>query len=799
MVREKKSRTIDIDKLHELIDSASLPKGKTLNSYEEKKLETLRKRLSNDPLQTPEKIQSPRAIHSKPDSLQPQVLVHKPAETQKKDDRVIQINLTPRKTKKQPNPVLVDFKAATEDLFVEEPLYEIEKVDVKDSEYLAVQSEHSQKNSEPDEEGLSVQPLGLHEDEDLPEWIPVSRKTQEEEPAGGGNRGVAEEVLPEFDRVDERFIGIPISSYEHRPKKPLEGPITFEKVDVQPQQQEKVKNRKMEKEEQKRKKVEEKLTRQEAKRLAKEQKKKLKIETLEAKQKQHEEQKQKELEAKKIAAEAEEKRCEEQRLQKERGEKLRIEEQELQRREKEELRRRQDEEKHARFEAKGKEQEAKRLAKEHDKQRQIELAELQKKQNEQQKQKELEKRKAVLEAKEKEREEHQLMKEREEKLRLERRELQKKEKEEEAYGKSLAKKQAVPRVTKTSDAPMISLPTVEEQHRQDNPEEHMATSPWESLSEEIQDTKQGDSFTVQEEPPSHRMDKARIKEQKRQQKRLAREQKQKQLLEQRELKREAKEKKIQERLEEKQRAKLFKVTKENKEMVKQKERESKHAKEEAMEKELKIKKQQDEDLRRKEEMLEAKEIELKIKEKEEQRLKHIEYKKEKKRLSELGVGTAKDAGVIRERKAAEDQRRTMDLVQIASEEKERREAKTFERKLKKEQKKKEKEERKKKISEEMKAKKNMELHLEEESIKEKLSGRTEERSDPFIAFDSIDQQTAVLLSKYGYTSVEKLREATIKDLTKIGLKKKNAQMIIAESEEFSEWQVLDTDDQSMRI
>ncbi|MCX6664177.1 MAG: hypothetical protein NTZ75_08010, partial [Euryarchaeota archaeon] len=186
------------------------------------------------------------------------------------------------------------------------------------------------------------------------------------------------------------------------------------------------------------------------------------------------------------------------------------------------------------------------------------------------------------------------------------------------------------------------------------------------------------------------------------------------------------------------------------------------------------------------------------KEKEEQKLKELEQKKEKKRLSELdSIGTAKETGLGDERKKAEEQKQKNDVVRIAAETKERRKLKTFERKRDKEREKTEKEERKLKAIEEKKARKKMDLHLEEEIVKEKLSGQVQ-RIDIFVGFDSIDQETADLLLKCGYTSIEKLREASVKDLMKIGLKKKIAQMILAESEEFVEWEVYDADEYPKR-
>ena len=185
-------------------------------------------------------------------------------------------------------------------------------------------------------------------------------------------------------------------------------------------------------------------------------------------------------------------------------------------------------------------------------------------------------------------------------------------------------------------------------------------------------------------------------------------------------------------------------------------------------------------------------------EKEEQKLKELEQKKEKKRLSELdSIGTAEETGLGDKRKKAEEPKQMNDVVRIAAETKERRKLKPFERKREKERKKTEKEKRKLKAIEEKKARKKMDLHLEKEVIKKKLSGQVQ-RIDIFVGFDCIDQETADLLLKSGYTSVEKLREASVKDLLKIGLKKKIAQMILAESEEFVEWEVYDADEYHKR-
>lgn len=161
---------------------------------------------------------------------------------------------------------------------------------------------------------------------------------------------------------------------------------------------------------------------------------------------------------------------------------------------------------------------------------------------------------------------------------------------------------------------------------------------------------------------------------------------------------------------------------------------------------------------------------------------------------ELVEERTEKAELIDERKIAEYQKRN--VVNIAAEVKEQRILKIFNRKMQKQQKT-EKEDQKFKAIDEKKARKKMELHVEEGVIKEKLSGEVE-RVDIFVGFDSIDQETADLLLKGGYTSIEKLRGASIKDLMRIGLKKKTAQKTLAESAEYVEWEVYDVDEYSGR-
>lgn len=193
-----------------------------------------------------------------------------------------------------------------------------------------------------------------------------------------------------------------------------------------------------------------------------------------------------------------------------------------------------------------------------------------------------------------------------------------------------------------------------------------------------------------------------------------------------------------------------------------------------------------------EEKLRLERLELRKKEKTELLHKKLEEKQARQEAKEREREEERREKVelIDERKKAEDQKKN--VINIAAEVKEQRILKVFNRKMQKERKT-EKEDQKFKAIDEKKVRKKMEFQLEEGVIKENLSDQVE-RVDIFVGFDSIDQETADLLLKSGYTSIEKLREASVKDLMKIGLKKKTAQMTLAESVKYVEWEVYDADE-----
>jgi len=387
MVREKKNKIYNIEKLHELIDSASLPKNKNTSSHNDKNLEFVLNRLSDESLKSNKKVTSSNLIHTKSESLKPRVVVHKREDIQKKEERVIQIELGPKAIKKQKEHAIVSFSPAREDLFVKESLYEIEKVAFIEEEPVDVKPTHISKNSEVQQEFIQVVSDWKHKEKHLPKWEPVTKETTEKEIAEVKKGKSIEMFLPEFERVDEKQSPLPSLSPEKASRIPSFEPVEFEAAGEEKQQVERSEVRKKEKAELQHKKLEEKQARQQAK--------------------------EKEREAKKLAKEHEEN--------------LQLERLELRKKEKAELLHKKLEEKQARQQAKEKEQEAKRLAKEHDEKLQLEQLEIQKEQKEEQKRKDLEKKKAAAKAKEKDLEEQRLIKEREENLQLDRLELRKKE------------------------------------------------------------------------------------------------------------------------------------------------------------------------------------------------------------------------------------------------------------------------------------------------------------------------------------------------------------------------------------
>ncbi|MBN1861969.1 MAG: hypothetical protein JW840_10990 [Candidatus Thermoplasmatota archaeon] len=870
MVREKKTRIKDIEKLHELIDSASLPKQKTLSPYETERLESLRKRLSDESYNDRRQMLASDVSPARSEPLTPQVVVHKKGEMKKKDERVIQIDFGPRdiKQEKKPEPSLVNFIYVKDDLFVSEPLYEIEKIVTAQQKFFEVTSvDHSEK-PQTSVEFIPVAPVQKSKTEHLVEaqlgkklhifhknpdkevekaaevFTQKTTPIEIEQSSRSSFSKESKENIPLFEPV-EFTVAIP----EKREIKPLIGeikqatddkqkkrekkqgklevkhritgketkvpmelsqtrhlPLEEEKHREQPQtvtvtekndrdgqllvhepedlsQQDGIGVLRKQREDRKRKKNEERQARltlkekkREAKRVSKEHDRKLKLEWIEFQHAQRQTQKTKSLEEKKAAVKKKEKEQEEQRLLKEREEKVRLDQLALRKKEKEEHKQKKREEKQAIKIAKEKEREAKRLAKEHERKLKFELPHTEQINQGTQKQKKLEPTHTTAPSEVK----------------------QKPLKEKTAKRTPIVapihpeKKKTTTEKTKI---PQIAIGKKEKSRKKKTAgrKEESGITTWESFDEEVSEETDLPSNVVIEESPSNDTKKSVLALQKQEQKRLKRERKEQERLERRELKKKLKEQKIQKKVEEQKRRQLFDETRANRDQLKQKKIEEKLARRAVEEKNRNEKMRLQQEQEEKEKAFALKELRLKEKEREERKHKQVAEKKDRLEISKLSIGTAKDAGIVDERKKAEQQKNTMELVRIAAEEKEHRKTKAFEKKMEKERKKKERDEQKFRMKEEANAKKKMDVRMKEAVIKEKLTSQPE-RNDPFVAFDSIDQDIALILNNCGYTSIEKLRQASVKDLVKNGLKKKIAQRIIAECEEFVEWEVFDTTD-----
>ena len=87
----------------------------------------------------------------------------------------------------------------------------------------------------------------------------------------------------------------------------------------------------------------------------------------------------------------------------------------------------------------------------------------------------------------------------------------------------------------------------------------------------------------------------------------------------------------------------------------------------------------------------------------------------------------------------------------------------------------------------------------EPAIKEEIEEpdpEIEKKVETFKDLESITAETAILLHDNGFTSIEELKNATVKDITKIkGIKKNTAKRIVKEIEEKSEWELLGGDEE----
>ena len=345
MTQDKKPKKNDIEKLRMILDSPSDPKVRKIVAKHEKNLKSIRERLSGESSKTKMKYTTSDLL-KKSDSLEPRVVIH--------EEEVVPSEIEshiPEQQKEESK----DDDADLQDLFDAEDLYEVEKVDVPEPEFLEVKPKEMEKIFEKTpaetEEPLPTllqeekEPTKeVHEkEEELPEWEPVEEtkpkeieepveekegqtpkeflevKTVDEKTMPQDSVGETEEEIPTWEPIEleETRAEKEISSevIEEKPadetlegvseQKEGEQEITVKETKAELKRKEK-ELKKRRKEEQKLKQLEEKKAKREAKQQEREERKSerekeksLRMREYEQKKKQKEEEKQKKLEPKK--------------------------------------------------------------------------------------------------------------------------------------------------------------------------------------------------------------------------------------------------------------------------------------------------------------------------------------------------------------------------------------------------------------------------------------------------------------------------------------------------------------------
>ena len=178
MAKDKKSKDIDIEKLRMILDNPSNPKIKEIVAKHEKNLGSVRERLSGESSKTKMRPTTSDFL-KKSDSLEARVIIHE------KEEEVVSSEIEPTKTELQKEESKDE--ADIQDLFDDEELYEVEKVDVSEFEVEKVEA--------PKPEFLEVRPKEIEKifektpekteemhtnEEMLPEWEPIEEAKPEE-------------------------------------------------------------------------------------------------------------------------------------------------------------------------------------------------------------------------------------------------------------------------------------------------------------------------------------------------------------------------------------------------------------------------------------------------------------------------------------------------------------------------------------------------------------------------------------------------------------------------------------------
>lgn len=278
MSREKKSQVDDIMKLRRILDNSSDPSLKYLISEDDYALESVRRRLSGDFFLT--RPHTERFFRSS-ESFEPRVSIHK--------KNLISPRMVTPPPKLEPALPLPEFELVSksaptpaiptpEITFIDEELFEVEKIDRSIPEFLEVTPKKTMQEPQGNNQIMFEEETSLTESK-FPEWQPVEEE-QEAEPLQTPEKPTTEDA-PEFERI--AIVPTPetekpaewdsIHPKEEQIEPPVDflpaepGEASFQKLTRKQERAAKKAQKKKEKEEKKRKKIE-------LKRLKKEQQKK---------------------------------------------------------------------------------------------------------------------------------------------------------------------------------------------------------------------------------------------------------------------------------------------------------------------------------------------------------------------------------------------------------------------------------------------------------------------------------------------------------------------------------------------
>jgi hypothetical protein len=227
MPKDKKSKKDIIEILHQILDNPHDPKFKASTFEENKSLDSIRKRLSGEPLKTDGKYISSDFLPKKYDSLEPRVAIYQ------KEEKITPPEIKKLEPGERAEEVKEDFPE--EDFFDDVDLYEVEKVDISEPEFLEVRPKETTKKQEEVSEEAEIflpvpEPIEKEKtkdmkdaDEELPEWESVDITKPEEE------MEKKEGKISEFEKIDEE-VELQPPSGEIEEEVPTWEPVSEERV-----------------------------------------------------------------------------------------------------------------------------------------------------------------------------------------------------------------------------------------------------------------------------------------------------------------------------------------------------------------------------------------------------------------------------------------------------------------------------------------------------------------------------------------------------------------------------------------